>query len=314
MLKRLFNRYPLGSFYFISLFFVIAVMVAFVVLMTIDPTVSQVLPGIWAFVVERGSYINLWEIVLYSIEHHPAAWLIIIFAIAPTVAAILCSLGKSGIAGLKSLLSRFKPWRGNVDARKGLKVYGLFLLCYLIGSVAFLWMNQNIAGPFAFEKVYNILGGTSLAALGTLLLGLLLDEGGTLEELGWRGYALPLLLDRMRSPLRATMVVAVLWWAWHLPREITTLMGPVELTTFLWHQFIFLVLCAALSVLITFMFVHTGGSVWAGILIHGGTNVWSKAMGGPLFGALGFDLRTVIVVLAALLVIFLTRGRLGVSQ
>jgi membrane protease YdiL (CAAX protease family) len=64
-------------------------------------------------------------------------------------------------------------------------------------------------------------------------------------------------------------------------------------------------------VVITYVFNKTGGSVWAGILIHGGTNVWSKALSGPVNPLVGEDLRSILVVVIALLILALTRTELG---
>jgi membrane protease YdiL (CAAX protease family) len=153
-----------------------------------------------------------------------------------------------------------------------------------------------------------------VAVVLSLLIGAVIDEGGTLEELGWRGFALPQLIDRMASPLTATVLLGVLWWAWHLPREITTLMGGAELPEFFLGQTKFLILCLALSVVITYVFLRTGGSVWAGILIHGGTNVWSKALGAPANRLAGEDVRTIIVAVIAILILIATGGRLGRRQ
>ena len=46
------------------------------------------------------------------------------------------------------------------------------------------------------------------------------------EELGWRGYALPLLLEK-RSAVTASLILGALWGLWHLP----TFLVPGTLST-----------------------------------------------------------------------------------
>jgi uncharacterized protein len=43
-----------------------------------------------------------------------------------------------------------------------------------------------------------------------------LDTGALFEESAWRGFALPLLQARP-NPLVASIVLGVLWSAWHIP-------------------------------------------------------------------------------------------------
>lgn len=311
MLRTLFDKYPLGSFYTLSVLIVILVMAIGVPLMLSNPAVAGMMPALFGFIEERGSYANLVEIVAFTFQVQPAATLILLFAAAPALAAIVASVLRSDSGGLRSLLSRFRPWRNGVSWQQGVRVWVSFFVVYLAIAGAFIWLTNSLAGPYALDKTAAIIGTAPLAVVLTLVLGAFIDEGGTLEELGWRGYALPLLLDKMRSPLRATIILAILWWAWHLPREITSILSGIDASAFLIGQSIFLLLCIGLSIVITYVFNLTGGSVWAGILIHGGTNVWSKALQGPLYGALGFDLRTAIVLVIAVAILLLTRGRLG---
>ena len=53
----------------------------------------------------------------------------------------------------------------------------------------------------------------------TFLIGGVIDEGGTSEELGWRGFALPTLLGEMANPLVVAVFLGVLWWFWHFPLD-----------------------------------------------------------------------------------------------
>lgn len=59
--------------------------------------------------------------------------------------------------------------------------------------------------PFPFE----ILGAT-LSAIGFMVVL------GPVEEIGWRGLALP-LLQRKMAPLWAGLILGLIWGLWHLP-------------------------------------------------------------------------------------------------
>jgi uncharacterized protein len=60
----------------------------------------------------------------------------------------------------------------------------------------------------------GLLGERLAAYLPTLLFVAVL--GGGNEEPGWRGFALPRLLERF-TPMRATLLLGVVWALWHLP-------------------------------------------------------------------------------------------------
>jgi hypothetical protein len=70
----------------------------------------------------------------------------------------------------------------------------------------------------------------------------------------------------------------------------------------------------SLAIILTWVFNHTGGSIFAAILAHTSVNTPQFILG-PLFPALGFaDYHRALAIgfgLPALLLIILTRGRLG---
>ena len=93
------------------------------------------------------------------------------------------------------------------------------------------------------------------------------------EEAGWRGYLLPLLQSRL-SALSASLVVGVVWFLWHIP--LLYLPGQQN-----GGEAFPIVLFGATvilsSVLYTWLYNNTRGSVLAVTLLHAGLNIW-----GPL--------------------------------
>jgi membrane protease YdiL (CAAX protease family) len=73
------------------------------------------------------------------------------------------------------------------------------------------------------------------------------------EEVGWRGYALP-QLQRRFSPLSATLILAGLWWLWHLQFFVTeSALGPGYLT--------YLVEVGSVAIVLTWLYNRSGGSI-----------------------------------------------------
>jgi membrane protease YdiL (CAAX protease family) len=93
------------------------------------------------------------------------------------------------------------------------------------------------------------------------------------EEPGWRGYALDNLLRR-NSRLSASLVIGLAWAAWHLPLygiEGTFQHDEVGFaTTLFW---LFTVGFFAQSVLMTWIYGRTSGSILAAVAFHALINV-----------------------------------------
>lgn len=129
-----------------------------------------------------------------------------------------------------------------------------------------------------------------------------LFQGPLGEELGWRGYLLPRLL-RQYSPLTASVLVGLVWEAWHF--EI--FFHSVAADAF------FFAAAVALSILMTVLFLHTRGSVMLAIALHG-TGMPGKDIAQALFPTAADPpdwLRAVVVIALAAIAIAVTRGNLG---
>jgi membrane protease YdiL (CAAX protease family) len=82
------------------------------------------------------------------------------------------------------------------------------------------------------------------------------------EEFGWRGFALPRLQSR-RSALLSSLILGLIWGAWHLPRQWTP--GTYyDFTGFAW----FLIGITLTSILYTWIFNNTRGSLLIVVLFH----------------------------------------------
>jgi hypothetical protein len=308
-------RHPVALHVAIATAIASAVVAASVVITLRNPQSANMLPDFWHWVAVNKTYINIISLARFGAQQSaPGIYLIFVYASAPTVAAIVVSLWAYGFSGLRRLLGRFKPWGHPSDRPRALKTYAVILVVYFVGAAICLLTLRYFGKPGLYDVALSSVGGSIATLIPAALIGAFLDEGGSLEELGWRGFVLPHMLRYFKSPLNAALVLGVIWWAWHLPREVPGLITGASLTTaFFVGQAVFLALVLALSIVSTCLVNMTGGSVLPAIMLHGGTNVWSKALlpvGSPfLFGTI--DLRTAIVFVLAILVLVIVGPNLG---
>jgi membrane protease YdiL (CAAX protease family) len=132
------------------------------------------------------------------------------------------------------------------------------------------------------------------------------------EEMGWVGYALPNLQQRI-APLLAAVTLGTLWGLWHLPSFFIT--GGVQSGFSLAFFALFIVLAGAVRITWTWIFNKTKGSVIIIALLHAASNGTSNALIPKLFpvtpvGAILLSLGLFVVAIPVLIIVF-TRGRLS---
>lgn len=108
-------------------------------------------------------------------------------------------------------------------------------------------------------------GGVPLTAgfWASLFLMMILT-GATGEEPGWRGFALPRLLERF-SPLGAGLVLGLLWNFWHLPLWFTTSFSG---TTLLFYILAFTVGIVSLGMVMVWIYLRVPDSLVPIFLAH----------------------------------------------
>jgi membrane protease YdiL (CAAX protease family) len=183
-----------------------------------------------------------------------------ILPIGPFFAA-LTVLGFIGKDQLKDFLRHIVLWRVNIGW------YALVLLLPVFVTVVAAGINvglgahlQTVAAPLASDVI-----GTAIFILIMIGLG---------EEPAWRGFALPRLL-KGRSILTASLFLAILHIIWHLPlfglEYDSTNILPWSLTIF------------AYTIITTWMYNRTSGSLLLPALFHTSVNVSAKYLFIPFF-------------------------------
>jgi len=134
--------------------------------------------------------------------------------------------------------------------------------------------------------------------------------GPLLEEPGWRGFALPRLQPR-RGPLLGTLILGLLWGLRHLPEFLV----PAWVKSSGGSGFLdivkFVVIAIAFAVVITWVFNNTKGSVLMAVLVHASIDTLKMPMA-TLFSPSAMATSILVSYGAlALMIVALTRGRLG---
>lgn len=210
------------------------------------------------------------------------------------VAAVVLTAVIDGSAGLHELGRRLITWR------VGLRWYAVALFGFVLIDLVAVALAAVLSGASPdFSKVlaHDLFGPT-----GTLWVFVvpffLFDAVSNGEELGWRGYALPKLLQR-HGALIASVILGLVWAFWHLPKFLVV-GGTHE--GFGW----FLLDVLAKAVLFTWLYQHTRGSLLLAILFHASINtsaIFLPIMTAVTGESLAFALSVVIKVLVAGLIV-----------
>jgi membrane protease YdiL (CAAX protease family) len=165
---------------------------------------------------------------------------------APAIAALALVLYRKGVDGARRFLARLLLWRAPIR---------WYIL--VIAGVPLVFYLAAFFKPGAYDR---LLPFASVPAYLSALFFMAIK--GPVEEIGWRGMALPLLQRRM-APIWAGLVLGVVWGIWHLPAFL--LSGTPQSA---WSLTPFVVGTVALSVIVTPLFNRAQGSILLPALFH----------------------------------------------
>ena len=174
-------------------------------------------------------------------------------ACAPTLAALILTFAANGVPGVRAILGTL------VRIRLGWLGVA-FLLLPAVGLTLILLARVG-------TWIWPVRAHTILIELPIVLFltpQLFTNTGALGEELGWRGYALPRLLE-VRSAAAAAIILGAIWTIWHVPAFFLSGVMTQSLGGFGWWALD----TFALSIVMAWLYLHSNGSVLiAGILPH----------------------------------------------
>ena len=234
-------------------------------------------------------------------EQFQALWTAVVlpYFLGPALAGLLMNVIIGGRAGLRELRDRLFKWR------IGLKWYAIALLAAPLIVTPLLFIFSLYSPVFFFffvtsaDKVTAIMTG--------IVTGVLF--GGFMEELGWTGFAVPVLLKRF-STFKTALIIGILHGVWHFPVKIL-ISGPLGLSPFLAVDLITAVVnLTGWRILMVWIYNRTGGSLLATMLMHAsltGSTLFilaPTATGGSLVVYNLAAAATVWIVVAAIVLIY----------
>ena len=217
----------------------------------------------------RGNWAARHDLLLYFILAYALSWalwpLVILnptssplVPFGPLIAAVVVSLLAGGRKELLALLRQLTRWR----------VHPIWYVIALLGPFVMAVVAAALAvatgASMLRSGAYTDLGAVGFTFLSTMIIV------GLFEEVGWRGFALPRLQRRLDA-LWAALVLGVIWALWHLPELIsdpTRQRPPLQ----------FVLWALALSVIFTWLYNSTNGSLPIVIICHAAIDTAGRYM------------------------------------
>lgn len=217
-----------------------------------------------------------------------------ICTLSPGIVAVILTAIFFKKNGLKALLKAVVKW----------KVPFKWYIVIIVLGIALCGLSLLL-----FDRVYAETNQPDAAYNFIFYFLLILPLSALWEEIGWRGFLLP-VLQKKYSPVKASLIIGFVWGMWHLP--IYLAIDPYGTKTIDFFLFMFIG-CFALSIIATWLYNSTKGSVFICILFHNAINTSAAYFYGNLTGG---EFRPLIILIfllvgTAIFICFKTKGSLN---
>ena len=199
---------------------------------------------------------------------------------APTLGALVFCLLTGSPAAFTDILKRLKPQRA----------YFKWYACAVLLPVSLIALS---ALPLPMLGLpYQPWGGDALFYILNIVFMLFGCFG---EEIGWRGFLLPTLLKRF-SPFAGSLIIGTIWGVWHINFSYGIL-----------GFLLFTVTTIELSIIFTWIYNQTSGSVLAMGIFHLLLNICSRLWHWGRFGVTLYAVQAVVFGIAYVIILAISR-------
>jgi membrane protease YdiL (CAAX protease family) len=194
----------------------------------------------------------------------------------PFVAALFFARFEPGGPGIRGLFRRLLIWR--VGAGWYAIALGLLPLIYVIGAALYRLADDEVAWFFPPENAQHV------AALLVVPL---------VEEIGWRGFALP-RLQQHYSATQASLIVGAAWSLYHVMMFVLQNVPATGFALGLGDVFV-------ASILFSWIYNHTRGSLLLAVLAHAAAHLNNPAHAIPNMTPLAIQASALVILSGVLL-------------
>jgi membrane protease YdiL (CAAX protease family) len=217
-----------------------------------------------------------------------------ICTLSPGIVAIILTAIYFGKNCLKSLFKGIVKWR--VKFKWYIIIIIVGIASCAVSILIFNWITgQNIKPDPPYNFVFYFI--------------LILPLSAFWEELGWRGFLLP-LLQKKYTPIKSSIIIGFVWGVWHLP--IYLAINPYGDKTVIFFLMMFIG-CFAMSIIATYLYNSTNGSLLTCILFHNAINTSAVYFFGNIKGEelREFAIWILLLMVSAVIILLKTKGTLN---
>ncbi len=185
---------------------------------------------------------------IFGIEEIPETLLPLVYLatlLGPGAAGIIMTWIVHGKDGLREMLGRLQKWQ--VGARwYAMAVLTAPLLILMLLVLLSIWSRAFLPAVFTAEDKLSLL-------ITGILMGLTV---GLFEEIGWTGFALPLMREKFSS-VTAGLLLGLIWGLWHLPLFTGSLVNAGSIPPIFYVSILLFSFLPAYRILMVWVYDHT---------------------------------------------------------